>query len=92
MFLNWIQLTRDAAMLAIETQRVMGLRMIKLNAGGPAAHAETLRMITEKGAALSEATLTLARGGSPNKVIRRYRAHVRANNRRLSKADTLSIR
>ena len=52
-------------MLAVETQRVMGLRMMKLSAGGPAAHAETLRMISEKGTALTEATLTLARGGSP---------------------------
>ena len=86
MFWNWIQLTRDAAMLAVETQRVMGLRMMKLSAGGPAAHAETLRMISEKGTAITEATLTLARGGSPNSVIRRYRSHVRANKRRLSKA------
>ena len=60
MFWNWIQLTRDAAMLAVETQRVMGLRMMKLSAGGPAAHAETLRMISEKGTAITEATLTLA--------------------------------
>jgi hypothetical protein len=72
-------------MLAVETQRVMGLRMMKLSAGGPAAHAEALRMITEKSSALTEATMTVARGGSPHAVIRRYRTHVRSNKRRLSK-------
>lgn len=85
MFKNWMQLTQDAAMLAVETQRVIGLRMMKLGAGGPAAHAEALRMISEKGTAFTEATMTLARGGSPHAVIRRYRTHVRSNHRRLSK-------
>jgi hypothetical protein len=32
---NWIKITSDAAMLGIETQRVMQLRMMKLFAGGP---------------------------------------------------------
>jgi len=34
------------------------------------------RMVSEKTTALAEATMTLARGGSPGTVIRRYRTHV----------------
>jgi hypothetical protein len=82
---NWIKITSDAAMLGIETQRVMQLRMMKLFAGGPKAQSEALRMVTEKTTALAEATMTLARGGSAQRVIRRYRTHVRSNQRRLSK-------
>jgi hypothetical protein len=85
MFRNWIQLTFDAALLGVETQRVIGLRLMKLSAGGPAAQAEALRMVSEKIAALAEAAITLARGGSAGTVIRLYRSHVRSNKRRLSK-------
>ncbi|MGC1177874.1 MAG: HGGxSTG domain-containing protein [Methyloceanibacter sp.] len=44
------------------------------------------RMVSEKTTALAEATMTLARGGSPGTVIRRYRTHVpcQSNKRRLS--------
>lgn len=46
---------------------------------------EAQRMLTEKGFALAEAANTLAVGGSMAKVVRRYRSHVRANKRRLSR-------
>jgi hypothetical protein len=82
---NWIKITGHAAMLGFETQQVMHLRMMKLFAGGPEAQSEALRMVTEKTSALAEATMTLARGGSAQRVIRRYRTHVRSNHRRLSK-------
>jgi hypothetical protein len=82
---NWMRLTHDAVMLGLEAQRVIGLRLIKLSGGGPAAQAEALRMVSEKTAALAEAGLTLARGGSAGRVIRRYRTHVRSNKRRLLK-------
>ena len=85
LFKNWMKITGDAAMLGIETQRVMHLRMMKLFAGGPKAQSEALRMVTEKTTALAEATMTLARGGSAQRVIRRYRTHVKSNQRRLSK-------
>ena len=65
-------------MLGFETQQVMLLRMMKLFAGGPKAHSEALHMVTEKTTALAEATMTLARGGSAQRVIRRYRTHVRS--------------
>lgn len=53
MFRNWIQLMFDAALLGVEAQRVIGLRLMKLSAGGPAAQAEALRMVSEKTAGLS---------------------------------------
>ena len=81
-----MRLTHDAVMLGLEAQRVIGLRLIKLSSGGPTAQAEALRMVSEKTAALAEAGLTLARGGSAGSVIRRYRTHVRANKRRLLKS------
>ena len=83
---NWMRLTHDAVMLGLEAQRVIGLRLIKLSGGGPAAQAEALRMVSEKTTALAEAGLTLARGGSAGSVIRRYRTHVRSNKRRLLKS------
>lgn len=86
MFRTWMRLANDAVLLGFETQRVIGLRLMKLSRGGPAAQSEALRMVTEKTSALAEAGTTLARGGSAAKVIRRYRTHVRANKRRLSKS------
>ena len=81
-----MRVTSDAVMLGLEMQRVIGLRLMKLSRGGRAAEAEALRMVTEKTSALAEAGVTLARGGSAGAVIRRYRTHVRANKRRLSKS------
>jgi hypothetical protein len=86
MLKNWMRVTNDAVMLGFETHRVIGLRLMKLSRGGSEAGAEALRMVTEKTTALAEAGMTLARGGSPETVIRRYRTHVRANKRRLSKS------
>lgn len=86
LFMNWVKIAGDAAMLGIETQQVMHLRIMKLFAGGPKAQSEALRMVTEKTTALAEATMTLARGGSARRVVRRYRTHVRSNQRRLSKS------
>ena len=33
MFRNWMQLTHDAVLLGLESQRVMGLRVMKLSRG-----------------------------------------------------------
>ena len=86
MFKNWMRLGRDAVLLSLETQRVMGLRLMKLSRGGRAAEAEAVRMVTEKTNALMEAGMTLTRGGSARTVLRRYRTHVRSNKRRLLKS------
>ena len=81
---NWFDLSLQTMMLGFEAQRVIGLRLAKL-ATGDAAAVEAQLMVTEKVAALVEASTTLATGGSHKTVISRYRKHVRANERRLSK-------
>jgi hypothetical protein len=86
MFKTWMRLTQDAMLLGLESQRVMGLRLMKLSRGGRAAQSEALRMFSEKTTALAEAGTTLACGGSARAVVRRYRTHVRSNKRRLSKS------
>jgi len=68
-----------------EAQHVIALRLVKLAAGGPAAELEARRMVTEKIAASAEAVATLATGGSPQTVLRRYRTIMRANTKRLSR-------
>lgn len=85
MFKTWLGLTRDATLLGLEAQRVIGLRMLHLAEGGPEAGIEAQRMVLEKTAAFAEAAATLCMGGSAHKVVRRYRFHVRANERRLSR-------
>jgi hypothetical protein len=37
MFRNWMRLTNEAVLLGFETQRVIGLRLVKLSRGGRAA-------------------------------------------------------
>ena len=79
------QETLAMARLGQETQEVMALRIMKLARGGIPSQLEAQRMLTEKGFALAEAASTLAVGGSMAKVVRRYRSHVRANKRRLTR-------
>jgi hypothetical protein len=81
---TWLALSADNARLALEAQQVIGLRMMKLAAGG-ATQAEMTRMFTEKASAGGEAAATLAFGGSARKVVRGYRTRVKANRRRLSR-------
>jgi hypothetical protein len=85
MFRNWYDLSMQTAMLGFEAQRVIGLRLVKLAAWDTAAAIEAQQMVAEKVAAFVEASATLASGGSHGKVIRRYRSHVRANERRLTR-------
>jgi hypothetical protein len=83
MFESWIRLSLDATRLAVEAQTVVGLRLMMLRAGGPAAQAEAHRMVAEKSRAFVEAATTLAMGGTAHTVVAGYRKHVRANARRL---------
>ncbi len=83
MLQSWLGLTFDATLLAFESQRVVSLRLAHFATAGPAGGAEAQLMVLEKGAAFLEAAVTLAFGGSARTVIRRYRRHVRANERRL---------
>ncbi len=85
MIKNWMKLTGDMALLGMEAQRVIGLRLMRIAAGGRGARFENERMVTEKIAATQEAAATLMAGGSPEKVVRRYGTHVRKNRTRLSR-------
>ena len=71
-------------MLALESNRVVALRLMRLAAGGRRARAEASRMVSEKVGEAMAAGAVLMTGGSTAKVIRRYRKRVRANARRLS--------
>lgn len=73
-----------AAMLALEANRVVALRLMKLASGGRRARAEASWMAAEKMGEAMVAGATLMAGGSAAKVIARYRRRVRSNARRLS--------
>lgn len=79
----WWGLCADTAMLALESQSVIGLRLAKPAAGGSGAQAEAERMVSEKVLAAGEAALLIATGGSTAKVTAGYRRKVRQNRRRL---------
>ena len=81
MFKIWSNL----AMLAVESQQVIALRLMKLSTGGTDAHAEAHRMVSEKVAEANQAAMNLMLGASPDSVVYGYRKAVRANARRLSK-------
>jgi hypothetical protein len=82
MFGPWWRFSLDVTMLAFEAQSVIAMRLTSA-ALGRGTHAENTRMVTEKAAAFVEAANALVAGGSPHKVVRGYRKHVRANGRRL---------
>jgi hypothetical protein len=84
MFTDWFKFSTHIAMANWSAQRVVGLRLAMLAKGGPSAEREARRMIVEKIAASAEAWLALANGKSAQSIVRRYRAVVRANERRLS--------
>ena len=71
-------------MLAFEAQRVVELRLVRLAWGGSEGLAEAQSMVTEKMQAAGEAMTTLMMGGSPERVIARYREHVAFNTKRLT--------
>ena len=76
----------SAWMLAMESNRVIALRMMKLAAGGTSARREAALMASEKISEAFGAAVTLATGGSNARVIARYRRRVAANARRLGRS------
>ncbi|WP_336487795.1 hypothetical protein [Methylobacterium nigriterrae] len=72
------------ALLALEAQKVVELRLMKLAWGGADAEAEAQKMVSEKVSAFIEASGTLMTGGSCDMVVTRYREHVAANTKRLT--------
>lgn len=88
----WFGISFDAWTFGLEAGSVMALRTLKVAAGGPAAEAETRRMISEKieaGWDLQVKAMTGGLGATPAsaaaKTLAHYRRKVRANRRRLSK-------
>lgn len=80
----WWRFSLDTAMLAVEAQSVIAMRLTS-SALGRGSHAENTLMVTEKVSAFVQASTLLAAGASPHKIVRGYRRHVRANARRLVK-------
>ena len=81
----WWKFASDLAAASLEAHRVVALRSLRLAKGGPQAQKEASKMVNEKLIAAMEASMTLASGGSPDAVLRRYRTTMRANAKRLSK-------
>ncbi|WP_234730451.1 hypothetical protein [Acidocella facilis] len=86
---NWVT---QSAMLMIESQQVIALRLAKLAAGGPDVQREAELMVSEKVQAIADSgqmVMKAAAGGHSDmgagKVLTHYRSKVRANRRRLSK-------
>ena len=77
--------TLDALMLAVDANRVIGLRMAKLMFGGKSARREAKLMVTEKVAAAMEAGGKLMTGASGDDIVRLYRRRVASNVKRLSR-------
>jgi len=83
----------DAMRFSADVQSVIGLRLMRIAAGGPGAAQEAHLMVAEKIAAAGEAHgaafIALATGASPTTAAKRAhsRIHrtVRANKRRLSR-------
>jgi hypothetical protein len=78
---NWM-------MLALESNRVIGLRIAKLMRGDKAAQREARRMISEKILAAGKAGTSLMAGASADKIVEQYRRKVAANAKRLSRKQT----
>jgi hypothetical protein len=88
----WVGLGWDAWMLGLEASSVIGLRTMKIAAGGEDARTEADRMVREKveaSIALQAKFMTGAMGLTPASATARtlahYRRKVRANQRRLSR-------
>ncbi len=72
-------------MLALEANRVVALRCMKLMRGGQRARREAELMVSEKIDAAIHAGGSLMAGASAHDIVRRYRRRVRANAKRLGK-------
>ncbi len=75
----------STAMLAVESSEVISLRLAKLMFGGRDANDEANLMVSEKINAMFEATASVVAGSTASRVVARYREHVAANAKRLSR-------
>ena len=76
---------RNWMMLALESNRVIGLRLAKLMRGGKAAQREAERMVSEKIQAAAKAGASLMAGATSDEIVRQYRKRVAANAKRLAR-------
>ncbi len=87
---SWLALSFQATRLGWDAQNVMALRFIRLADGGASGQSEAYLMVTEKVAALAEATAVAIKGGKGNEVAKMvlnvYQKRVRRNKRRLSRS------
>ena len=82
MIAPFMKLVFDMALLGLEAQTVIGIRLSQIAMGRGTA-AETQLMVTEKMLAFVEAAATMATGGSAHTVVSGYRKCVGANVNRL---------
>jgi hypothetical protein len=87
----WIRFAFDAWSLGLEASSVIGLRTLKIAAGGAAAEAETRLMFMEKiesGWTLQGRAMTGSLGRTAYhataRTLAHYRRKIRSNQRRLS--------
>lgn len=83
-----VRMVNSLMFLAVEANRVIALRMMKLMRGGKSARREAELMVSEKIHAAFEATASLMAGASGDKIVDRYRQHVAANAKRLGKRNS----
>ncbi|HTU11948.1 MAG TPA: hypothetical protein VMG08_13745 [Allosphingosinicella sp.] len=89
---SWMKLAMDSWSLGLEASTVIGMRMLKLAEGGPAAAAECDRMVREKLEAAAELQLLAMTGAlgatsrrAAGKAVGHVRKRVRANKKRLAR-------
>ena len=75
-------------MLAIDANRVVGLRVMKLMLGGRGARREAQLMVSEKIDEAFKASASLMAGASGDEIVRRYRRRVAANAKRLGRLNS----
>jgi hypothetical protein len=90
--MQFARMASQSAMLALESQQVIALRLARLAAGGVDAPREIALMVSEKmEAAQQSGQMMLSAGMSgrndldAGKIVQMYRKKVRANRRRLSR-------
>ena len=79
--LNWM-------LLALESNRVIELRIAKLMRGGKGAQREAHRKVSEKMLADAKVGTSLMAGASGDEIVEQYRRKVAANAERLSRKRT----
>lgn len=85
----WFAIARDAARLAMDSQAVMAMRLVRFARSAKFDWMEAQRMTSEKVHALAQVQLALLSGqhgrALARKTISVYGTRVRANRRRLSR-------